>query len=80
MLCDFVRMFHPEKVWKDKKLTDMNPCEKCNTYKEARRNYSELPDMCKYCIPKILWKVDCMEKLKWYEDNDKNLNKAKEDG
>ena len=39
----------------------------------AERQYAELPESCNTCIPKLLWQMDCMSKLAWYEKNDPNL-------
>ncbi len=85
MLGNFDKIFHPEKEWKDKKLTDMCPCNTCDTYKEyhdkalygniAERQYAELPESCRTCIPHINWQMDCMAKLGWYERNDESLKK-----
>lgn len=82
-MISFDRAFHPEKKWKDIKLTESCPCKGCNTYKKydfhqkmgsiAERQYVELPDSCKRCVKKLNWEVDCMRKLKWYENRDENL-------
>lgn len=56
MLGNFDKIFHPEKEWKDKKLTEMCPCSTCDTcqkYRDkalygniAERQYTELPESC----------------------------------
>lgn len=81
----FDEIFHPEKKLINKKLTSMCPCDSCDTYKEykmkalygtiAERQYAELPESCRVCIPKLNWEIDCMTKLRWYEDNDERLKK-----
>lgn len=86
MLCNFDEVFHPEKKWEDKKLTDMCPCSTCDTYKDyhnkalygniAERQYAELPEKCRICVPLLNWKSDCMIKLAWYESNDERLIKG----
>lgn len=79
----FDDVFHPENKWKNIKLTDMCPCDECNTYKDyefestigniAERQYAELPESCRCCIHKIKWEIDCMNKLIWYENRDETL-------
>lgn len=83
MFVDFDKVFHPETKWKDKKLTDMCPCNICDTYKDyelkalygniAERQYAKLPESCTVCMKKLLWQIDCMNKLTWYENNDERL-------
>ena len=83
MLCDFDAVFHPEKKWKNKRLTDSSPCKDCDTYKQyemealygniAERQYAELPESCDTCIKRTLWFMDCLQKLKWYENKDETL-------
>ena len=56
-----------------------------DTYKEyqmkvlygniAERQYAELPKSCRTCIPKLNWEIDCMTKLRWYEENDERFKK-----
>lgn len=80
---NFNSVFHPEEKWKDKKLTELCPCNECKIYQEydfiskmgsiAERQYTELPNSCKTCINKINWEIDCMQKLRWYENNDERL-------
>lgn len=76
----FDRVFHPEKLLQDKKLSDMDPCAKCPTHIEymqtaiygsiAERQYMETPEACKSCLQRSLWVVDCLTKLAWYENQD----------
>ena len=83
MLCNFNDIFHPEKKWKDKRLTAMSPCNECEIYKQyemealygtiAERQYAELPKTCDKCLERTLWLMDCLQKLKWYEDRDETL-------
>lgn len=83
MFVNFNDVFHPENKWKNKKLTDSCPCKNCETYKEyektktfgsiAEREYAGLSESCNICSKKIQWQIDCMQKLAWYENNDKNL-------
>jgi hypothetical protein len=78
----FDRIFHPEKKWRDVKLSDLCPCKDCDVYKEyeekalygsvAERQYAEFPDTCP-CMDKIQWDMECMEKFAWYENNDERL-------
>lgn len=87
MMVNFNDVFHPENKWKDKKLTDFCPCGNCEVHNEyevtktvgsiAERQYAELPKSCDQCAKKSLWLMDCMQKLKWYEDNDKSLQTKK---
>ena len=79
---EFDRTFKPWKKWQDIKLLNICPCSTCDTYKDyeakalygniAERQYVELPDSCP-CLDRLLWDVECFEKLKWYEDNDERL-------
>lgn len=85
MFSNFDAVFHPEKKWKNKRLSESCPCKDCDTYKQyemealygtiAERQYAELPESCDTCAKKILWTIDCMQKLKWYEDKDETLRK-----
>lgn len=79
----FDRAFKPWKKWQDVKLTDICPCNTCAVHKELHaRSYEvqmsgglqeEITEPCKKCIDSILWKIECIEKLGWYEDNDDHL-------
>lgn len=83
MLSNFDAVFHPEKKQKNKRLTDSCPCDDCDTYKQyeikalygniAERQYAELPESCDTCLKRTLWFMDCLQKLKWYEDKDETL-------
>lgn len=84
-LDNFDRTFHPWKKWENVKLTDICPCYTCEVKKELKsRQYEvmmsgglqeEITKPCKNCIDGTLWQMDCIEKLKWYEDNDERLKK-----
>ena len=81
----FNDIFHPEKNWENKCLTASCPCDTCDVFKEyemkarygttAERQFAELPDSCASCIKKLLWRVNCMQKLRWYEAHDERLKK-----
>ena len=83
----FDMAFKPWKKWLDVKLSDVNPCSVCETYKDyeemalygsiAERQYAELPNSCP-CVYKLYWEMECLEKLKWYEDNDERLKQKDE--
>ena len=87
---NFDNIFHPEKKWENKCLTASCPCNDCDIYKEyerealygsvAERQYAELPEGCSLCLKKLLWQMDCMQKLKWYEDHDERLKKEATNG
>lgn len=87
MSINFDDIFHPEKRWKDKCLSDSNPCKECDVYKEyetkaiygtiAERQCMEMPDSCYPCMKRLHWLVDCLDKLQWYENNDETLKKEK---
>lgn len=87
MFLNFNDLFYPENKYKDKKLTELCPCKECSEYKEyekkalygniAERQYAKLSDSCKMCSPYLVWLMDCMCKLRWYEENDKTLTKGK---
>ena len=74
--------FKPWEKWQNVKLTDINPCNTCDVYKEyemralygniAERHYAELPESCP-CINKICWEGECWEKFGWYERNDERF-------
>jgi hypothetical protein len=85
MLIDFDKVFHPEEKWQNVKLSDCNPCVHC----EVAREYSKykqqimmsegfaddiIAHKCNMCMKHITWRVDCFQKLRWYEDNDERLN------
>ena len=79
----FDRVFKPWKKWQDVKLTDICPCNTCAVNKELHaRQYEvqmsgglqeEITEPCGKCIDNVLWKMECIEKLAWYEDNDERL-------
>lgn len=79
----FSSIFKPWKKWQNVKLSDISPCNTCEVYKELiSRQYEvqmsgglqeEIMQPCEYCLDNILWKIECIEKLKWYEDNDERL-------
>lgn len=76
----FSRIFKPHLKWHKVKLSDLSPCKNCKVAKELRdRQYEvqmsgglqeEITKPCEHCIDVTLWRVECLEKLKWYEDND----------
>lgn len=80
----FDRAFKPEKMWENVKLSDICPCYTCEVMKElSARQYEvqmsgglqeEIMKPCERCIDKIVWNMDCISKLGWYEDNDERLN------
>ena len=79
----FERAFKPWNKWQDVKLTDICPCNTCVVNKELHaRQYEiqmssglqeEISEPCKHCFDDISWKMECIEKLCWYEDNDERL-------
>lgn len=83
MFVAFDKVFHPEKKWLDKKITDMRPCNSCEVYEDyniraiygsiAERQYVERPEECRSCLKYIFWQADCLAKLSWYENNDERL-------
>lgn len=80
----FDRVFKPWIKWQNVKLSDMCPCNTCEVSKELRvRQYEvqmsgglqeEITRPCEDCMDSLLWKMECLEKLHWYEDNDERLN------
>lgn len=85
MFSNFDATFRPWKKWQDKKLTAMNPCDKCEVHRDwlnraiygspAEREDAVMtvPTECKGCVDKVIWQADCLQKLKWYEDQDERL-------
>lgn len=81
----FDRTFKPSKKWQDVKLSDICPCNTCYVHKEyIDRRYEfmmsegadeELVKKCKHCIDDTLWAMECIEKLKWYEEHDERLKR-----
>lgn len=79
----FDKAFKPWKKWLNVKLSDVCPCITCEVNKELHaRQYEvqmsgglqeEITKPCERCMDSLLWKVDCLEKLGWYEDNDERL-------
>lgn len=79
----FYRAFKPWKKWQNIKLSDICPCHTCEVHKELEaRQYEvqmsgglqeEIMKPCEHCMDVILWKMECEEKLAWYEDNDERL-------
>ena len=81
---NFSRVFKPWLKWQDVKLSDICPCNTCEVSRELKaRQYEvqmsgglqeEITKPCKDCMDSLLWKMECIEKLHWYEDNDERLN------
>lgn len=79
----FDRIFKPWKKWENVRLSDICPCDTCTINKEVyARRYEiqmsggleeEITKPCKHCIDIINWEMECIEKLKWYENNDERL-------
>lgn len=79
----FDRAFKPWKMWENVKLSDICPCHTCDVQKELiARQYEvqmsgglqeEITKPCEKCMDKILWSMDCISKLGWYEDNDERF-------
>lgn len=88
MLINFNDIFYPERKLEKIKLTDKCPCNSCAVFKEyeekaiygniAERQFAELPTSCGSCIKVLLWRTDCMRKLRWYEEHDDRLKGDKE--
>ncbi len=82
-VCNFNRVFNPWLKWKNVKLSDICPCNTCEVSIELRkRQYEvqmsgglqeEIMKPCEHCMDSTIWKMECLEKLHWYEDNDDNL-------
>ena len=79
----FERTFKPWKKWENVKLSDLSPCNTCAVHKELiARQYEvqlscgvqeELMEPCGHCLDATLWKIECLEKLGWYENKDERL-------
>lgn len=79
----FDRTFKAWKKWQDVKLSDISPCDTCEVHKELiARQYEvqmsgglqeEITEPCGHCLKAILWQMECIQKLAWYEDNDERL-------
>lgn len=79
----FDRVFKPWKKWQNTKLTAICPCDTCAVSKELEaRQYEvqmsgglqeEIIKSCEHCIDVTLCRLECLEKLGWYEDNDERL-------
>jgi hypothetical protein len=79
-LNQFDMTFKPWKKWQGVKLSDMCPCNDCAVNKELHaRQYEaqmssglqeEITKPCEHCMDNVLWRIECLEKLAWYEDKD----------
>lgn len=72
-------ILHPEIKLMHKRLTGNDPCTDCENMHRFTRGISweETPinaNRCDSCMDKIFYKIDCMDKLRWYEDNDSRVN------
>lgn len=86
-LNQFDMTFKPWKKWQNVKLSDMCPCNTCEVSKELiARQYEvqmsgglqeEITEPCGHCMDSVLWKIECIEKLAWYEDKDEKLKELK---
>ena len=83
MFSNFDKTFRPWKKWENKSLIAENPCNNCEVHKEFIENRyfymmsggsdEELAEQCKHCVKHITWTMDCIQKLKWYEEQDERL-------
>lgn len=81
MMTSFNDVFHPEKKLKNKRLTGNSPCIDCPNVHRYHRGTSITEevidkDKCDNCIVELNYHMDCMIKLKWYEDNDEKVKDA----
>ena len=77
-LSQFNRTFMPWKKWQNVKLSDLCPCDTCDVQKECMdRRYEfmmsegadeELTKKCLRCVDALNWQMECIEKLRWYEN------------
>ena len=72
-------LFHPEVKLQNKRLSGNNPCIDCanvHRYHRGTALETEILDKekCNGCMKKIQYDVDCMDKLRWYEDNDDRVS------
>lgn len=82
-LCIFDRTFKPWKKWENVNLTNLNPCKDCPISKELSENghyyqicggaLEDLTQSCHGCSVHARWTLDVVQKLKWYEEQDKRL-------
>lgn len=84
-------IFRPELKLINVNVYESNPCNNCETDAEwnARAIYGSpaeredavlnLPEECKTCLKRSRWLVDCLTKLKWYENNDVRFNMSLEE-
>lgn len=82
-LTAFTRTFKPWEKWQDVNLTELNPCKNCAISKELIDNShyfqlsggaaEELTESCKHCEDRMLWTIECCQKLQWYETYDERL-------
>lgn len=82
-LSTFERTFEPWKKWENVNLTNLNPCKDCSISKELGENghyyqmsgaaMEDLTQSCHVCALHALWTLNVIEKLKWYEEQDKRL-------
>lgn len=82
-LNQFDMTFKPWKKWQNVKLSDICPCNTCKVNEEIKaRQYEvmmsgglqeEITEPCRHCTEATIWKMECIEKLGWYEDNDDRL-------
>lgn len=83
----FDMTFNPEKKWQNVKLSAISPCNICKVNKELiARQYEvqmsgglqeEITKPCEHCMDILLYQNECIEKLAWYENNDKRLKHNK---
>jgi hypothetical protein len=82
-LSKFDIAFKPWKKWENVKLSDMCPCNSCEINKEVMSRQheiqmsggllEEITEPCGHCMDSTLWKMECIEKLGWYEDKDERF-------
>ena len=79
----FDMAFKPWKKWQDVKLTDISPCNICSVQNKLTAHQyeiqmsgglqEEISEPCKHCTDYTIWQIECIEKLKWYEDRDERF-------
>lgn len=79
----FDRTFKPWKKWQDVRLMSVSPCrdchipikitDNCHYYQMCYGAEEELIKKCNTCPERLMWLIDVIEKLKWYEEQDTRL-------
>ena len=73
MFSNFNKTFHRGLEFSDVKLSSLCPCNTCKNVTDKNRSEELVTKYCSNCFELTIWLMNCISKLKEYENNDKKL-------